>query len=116
MPLLTDALARSTEPPAGKDEITIKDDRTPGLALRVRSTGAKSWIWRRRDGETTARYTIGSTATIKAAAARTIAEQRNAEVVAGQHGLAVERIDKTAKRNAVKNAGRFRRPLSSCTR
>ena len=105
MPLLTDAFARSAVAPAGKDEITIQDDQTAGLALRVRSTGAKSWIWRRRDGLKTTRYTIGNVATIRASEARAIAKQRNAELSADQHGYDPKRVDRAAKREETKNAG-----------
>ena len=105
MPVLTDAFARIAEPIEGRDETTFHDERTPGLALRVRSSGNKTWIWRRRDGTKTARYTIGSTASFKASAARAVAEQRNAELAAQQHGMQVVRMDRSAKRQAAKSAG-----------
>src|SRR5690606_5952399 len=101
MPRLTDDLARSAVPAPGKSETVIYDDAIQGFALRVRSSGAKTGIWRRRrpDGRLE-RYTIGSWPSTRAAAAREVAKQRDAEWTAEAHGVPVERIDRTKHRQA----------------
>ncbi len=41
---LTDAVER-VELPAGKSQIYLYDTEQPGLALRVRASGGKSWVY-----------------------------------------------------------------------
>ena len=79
------------------------DDKTTGFGLRIRSSGGRSWIWVRRGGDgKVERYTIGAAASMKAEAARAIAKQRNAERDAVRHGVAIDRIDRSAKKRAPK--------------
>lgn len=99
VPCLTDAVARSTKAPEDRSELVVWDDETPGFCLRIRRTGGKRWGWVRRNAAgKVERYTIGAVDTMKAAAARAVAEQRNAEREAMRHGIAVERLDRAAKR------------------
>jgi integrase len=42
---LTDAIAAGATVPAGKSEVAIYDTELPGLTLRVRASGGKSWVY-----------------------------------------------------------------------
>jgi hypothetical protein len=42
---LTDAAVERVELPAGKSQIYLYDTEQPGLALRVRASGGKSWVY-----------------------------------------------------------------------
>ncbi len=42
---LTDALIRTASLPAGKAQHYLHDDKLPGLALRMRATGARTWVY-----------------------------------------------------------------------
>ena len=41
----TDAAVERVELPAGKSQIYLYDTEQPGLALRVRASGGKSWVY-----------------------------------------------------------------------
>lgn len=98
MTTLTDAVARSAKPQDGRDEVVIWDAKTPGFGLRVRSSGSRSWIWVRRDAKKrVTRYTIGRAETMRAAAARVIAERRNAERDAARNGVSDELLDRSVR-------------------
>src|SRR5215472_11078563 len=42
---LTDAAVERVELPAGKSQVYLYDSEQPGLALRVRASGGKSWVY-----------------------------------------------------------------------
>lgn len=42
---LTDALIRTASLPPGKAQHYLHDDKLPGLALRMRATGARTWVY-----------------------------------------------------------------------
>jgi len=42
---LTDAAVERLELPAGKSQVYLYDTVQPGLALRVRASGGKSWVY-----------------------------------------------------------------------
>ncbi|MEL6775177.1 MAG: Arm DNA-binding domain-containing protein, partial [Pseudomonadota bacterium] len=70
--VLTDALVRRA---AARDtsEIVIADAVRPGLLLRVRASGAKTWVLRRTEAGKQRRSTLGSATTISVAEARRLA-------------------------------------------
>ncbi|MEM9961809.1 MAG: tyrosine-type recombinase/integrase [Pseudomonadota bacterium] len=70
--VLTDALVRRA---AARDtsEIVIADAVRPGLLLRVRASGAKTWVLRRTEEGKQRRTTLGSATTISVAEARRLA-------------------------------------------
>lgn len=55
--VLTDAAAARIRPRSG--EFTVYDKRLQGFGLRVRPTGAKSWVLRMRDEDGRRRVTLG---------------------------------------------------------
>ncbi len=56
---LTLAVAKNAELPAQGDYI-LRDNKTPGLGLRVFSTGVKSWIFQKKLGKSSIRLVLGS--------------------------------------------------------
>jgi len=42
---LTDAVIRSATLPLGKAQHYLHDDKLPGLALRMRATGGRTWVY-----------------------------------------------------------------------
>jgi hypothetical protein len=42
---LTDAVIRNTTMPPGKAQHYLHDDKLPGLALRMRATGGRTWVY-----------------------------------------------------------------------
>jgi len=42
---LTDAVIRNTTMPTGKAQHYLHDDKLPGLALRMRATGGRTWVY-----------------------------------------------------------------------
>jgi hypothetical protein len=42
---LTDAVIRNATLPAGKAQHYLHDDKQPGLALRMRATGGRTWVY-----------------------------------------------------------------------
>lgn len=83
---LTDRFIEALKPPpAGASAVDITDELTPGLALRITSSGVKSWSFRYRNvnGRTTRRG-IGSYPAIRLAAARTTAAKLRQQVRDGE--------------------------------
>ena len=70
--VLTDALVRRATP-RGVSEIMLADARCPGLVLRVRASGARTWVLRRTLDGKQRRDTLGSAVTMDVAAARAAA-------------------------------------------
>jgi hypothetical protein len=42
---LTDAVIRNATVPSGKAQHYLHDDKLPGLALRMRATGGRTWVY-----------------------------------------------------------------------
>ncbi|MDH2405302.1 Arm DNA-binding domain-containing protein [Bradyrhizobium sp. SSUT18] len=42
---LTDAVIRNATLPPGKAQHYLHDDKLPGLALRMRATGGRTWVY-----------------------------------------------------------------------
>jgi len=42
---LTDAVIRNAILPPGKAQHYLHDDKLPGLALRMRATGGRTWVY-----------------------------------------------------------------------
>ena len=70
--VLTDALVRRATT-RGVSEIVLADARCPGLTLRVRASGARTWVLRRTIDGKQRRETLGSAAAMNVTEARTAA-------------------------------------------
>lgn len=70
---LSDLSARAARPTA--KEYAVPDNRLSGFALRVQSTGTKSWVLRLKVGGNAKRVTLGNTLTMSAEEARARAHQ-----------------------------------------
>lgn len=68
---LTDAICAKIRPEM--QEYALRDERQPGLVLRVQPCGSRSWTLRARVGGKAVRYSLGSFPTLKVRAARQIA-------------------------------------------
>jgi hypothetical protein len=42
---LTDTVIRNATLPAGRAQHYFRDDKLPGLALRMRATGGRTWVY-----------------------------------------------------------------------
>jgi len=70
---LSDLSARAARP--AEKEYAVPDNRLSGFALRVQSTGTKSWVLRLKVYGATKRVTLGNTQTMSAEEARARAHQ-----------------------------------------
>jgi integrase len=88
----TDAL----KVPAGKAEAIWFDDRLPGFGLRVRASGARSWVYQYTIGGKTRRVTIGRAGpgAITPDQARAIAIDLHARVRRGEDVVATREVDR----------------------
>ena len=91
MNLTTQSVAALSLAPGKTDQIWF-DDTVPGFGLRLRQTGARSWIFQYKIGRATRRLVIGSAAAIKVAKAREIAGQHHAAVKLGRDPAAEKRM------------------------
>jgi Arm DNA-binding domain len=89
--LTTQSVAALSLPPGKNDQIWF-DDTVPGFGLRLRQTGARSWMFQYKIGRATRRLVIGSAAAIKVARAREIAGQHHAAVKLGRDPAAEKRM------------------------
>jgi integrase len=81
---LTDANVAKLTLPEGKTETFAWDDDVTGLAVRLRSGGAKpTWVFQYRSGYRSRRMTLGAVSAISASAARATATQLYAQAKAG---------------------------------
>jgi integrase len=83
--------------PPGKTDAVIFDDDVPGLAIRLRASGARSWIFQYRVGAKQYRQSLGSAKVIPAAVARANAVKLYARVKLGENPQA-ERQAKQARK------------------
>ena len=70
--------------PDGKSETIVFDDELPGFGLRIRSSGARSWIYQYKIGVQNRRITLGNAAAISVTVARESAVKLHAKVRLGQ--------------------------------
>lgn len=101
---LTTQYVRSLKPPES-GRIEIWDERTPGLCLRMSSTGRAAWSfrYRPREGAGFQRITFGSLDDLGLADARERAAKQRSAVVDGRD----PQRERVARREAVRNALTF---------
>jgi hypothetical protein len=82
---LTDAVIRNATLPAGKTQHYLHDDKLPGLALRMRATGGRTWVYlfTKPGVRGTQRKTLGAWPKYNEKAARKAATIAAGEVVKG---------------------------------
>ncbi|MES5482123.1 integrase arm-type DNA-binding domain-containing protein [Bradyrhizobium sp. INPA03-11B] len=82
---LTDAVIRSATMPVGKPQHYLHDDKLPGLALRMRATGGRTWVYlfTKPGVRGTQRKTLGPWPKYNEKAARKAATIAAGEVVKG---------------------------------
>jgi integrase len=80
---ITTAIARTATLPAGKTDHVFWDD-VPGFGLRLRSSGARTWILQYDWAGKSKRVTIGPTTELSVERARKLALDRKAEVRTGR--------------------------------
>jgi integrase len=82
---LTDAVIRNTTLPPGKAQHYLHDDKLPGLALRMRATGGRTWVYlfTKPGVRGTQRKTLGAWPKFNEKAARKAATVAAGEVVVG---------------------------------
>src|SRR5882672_11124339 len=82
---LTDAVIRNATLPPGKAQQYLHDDKLPGLALRMRATGGRSWVYlfTKPGVKGTQRKTLGAWPRFNERAARKVATIAAGEVVKG---------------------------------
>jgi integrase len=83
MKLTTAGIARLTLPDGVAERIFFDDD-TPGFGLRLRQGGSRSWICQYKVGKANRRLTLGSTALLDLAKARSSARDALARVRLGE--------------------------------
>jgi integrase len=104
---LTDAIIRDAELPPWKREAFLRDTKQPGLAVRIREGGTKTFQYcATRPGQKgTSRVTIGQYPRLNVAAAR-----RQAAILAGQRAGGTDLItEKRATKAAARRAARAMR-------
>src|SRR5438046_8674429 len=81
----TDAVIRNTTMPSGKAQHYLHDDKLPGLALRMRVTGGRTWVYlfTKPGVKGTQRKTLGAWPKFNERAARKAATIAAGEVVKG---------------------------------
>ena len=80
---LTDAAVERVELPAGKSQVYLYDTEQPGLALRVRASGGKSWVYlfTKPGVDGTQRKTLGAWPRFKEKDARAAAKIATGDLV-----------------------------------
>jgi integrase len=69
--------------PAGKSEHVVFDEDLPGFGLRIRGSGARSWVYQCKIGRRNRRVTIGSVSAVSPARARATANEMHAKARLG---------------------------------
>jgi hypothetical protein len=69
--------------PAGKSEHVVFDETLPGFGLRIRASGARSWVYQCKVGRRNRRVTIGSVSAVSPARARETANEMHAKARLG---------------------------------
>ena len=107
---LTDAAVQRVELPAGKSQIYLYDTDQPGLALRVRASGGKSWVYlfTKPGVDGTQRKTLGAWPRFKEKDARAAAKIATGDLVRTGDPNAAKREAKQQQlgRKRAEDAGR----------
>ena len=88
---LTQPTVNSLGLPPGKADMIFFDDDVPGLGLRLRSGGKRSWIFQYGIGTKQRRMTLGTAPALTLAAARKTASELHARVRLGEDPAAAKR-------------------------
>ena len=80
---LTQPIANHLALPPGKSDAIFFDDDMPGLGLRLRSGGKRSWIFQYGIGSKQRRMSLGTAPALSLAAARRTATELHAKVRLG---------------------------------
>jgi hypothetical protein len=83
MPRLTPQQVSALTLPLGKTDACVFDDVVPGLAIRLRAGGKKSWVFQYRVGTKQRRLTLGAATALTPHDARKQAARLHAEVKLG---------------------------------
>src|SRR5512139_1171385 len=99
---LTERSISSTKPalPAGKDEYIFFDSDTPGFGLRVRKSGARSWVFQYWMHGKARRMTLGAWPKVTASQARDMVGPLAAKVALG-HDPAADKIESRTRKDSV---------------
>lgn len=81
---LTPTTIRALSLPQGKADETFTDDDLPGLGLRLRAGGSRTWVYRYKIGGRFRRVTLGALAALSPAQARKTAGELHAMVRLGR--------------------------------
>jgi integrase len=84
MPRLTPQQVSTLTLPTGKIDVLVFDDAVPGLALRLRAGGKKSWVFQYRIGNKQRRLAFGAASALTPHEARKRAALLHAEVKLGR--------------------------------
>lgn len=93
---VTDARARAFACPPGQSEALLQDTDCPGLVLRCRTGGSKTWMVRATINGERRRHTIGELGAVKTDAARAEARRILGEAAAGRDAIAAKTAIKAA--------------------
>jgi integrase len=96
---LTTASIRALKLDTGAADKIIFDADVPGFGIRLRASGARSWIYQYKIGGRTRRVAIGAVSAIKLAKARDIAADLHAKVRLGGDPAAEKRANVRAANN-----------------
>ena len=80
---LTQKTIASIHLPAGKSEHVVFDEDLPGFGLRIRDSGARSWVYQCKIGRRNRRVTIGSVSAVSPVRARETANEMHAKARLG---------------------------------
>lgn len=80
---LNQTMLAGLAPPNGQSEALIFDDDVPGLGLRIRASGNRTWIYQYKIGRQNRRVTLGDVGIISLAKARKTAADLHARVRLG---------------------------------
>jgi hypothetical protein len=99
---LNDRSVTGTSPrlPEGKSEFIFFDSDTAGFGLRVRRSGARSWVFQYWQGGRARRVTLGSWPKLSARKARELVDSLAAKVALGQDPAA-EKLEARARKESV---------------
>jgi integrase len=88
---LTQSMVNSLTLPFGKADVIFFDDDVPGLGLRLRAGGKRSWIFQYQLGRKQRRMTLGTAPALALTAARKTASELHARVRLGEDPAATKR-------------------------
>jgi Arm DNA-binding domain/Phage integrase, N-terminal SAM-like domain len=93
---LTQKVVDTLTLPVGRTEVIVFDDTRPGLGLRLRVTGGRSFIYQYKIGSRQRRITLGNAGAIKLEQARATASKLHAQVRLG-YDVVAERDERRAR-------------------